>query len=92
MAEVPSNDRYRSAAVGWVTQWEVRAGIKRWVERALGPVPSEIEEEGGIEGRMQRKRWIERLARPAEQGTQGFFGRLADRRPATLSLRPNIGR
>jgi hypothetical protein len=66
--------------------------IKRWVERAVGPVPGEIEEEGGIDGRMQRKRWGERLVRPTEQGTQGFFGRLAVRRPATLPLWPSIDR
>ncbi len=48
------------------------------------------EEEGGIEGRMQRKRWIERLVRPTEQGTQGLIGRLAVRRPATLPLWPSI--
>ena len=58
----------------------------------LRPVPGEIEEEGGIEGRMQRKRWGERLVRPTEQGTQGFFERLAVRRPATLPLWPSIDR
>ena len=38
----------------------------------LGPFPRD-EEEGGKDGRLQRKRWSERLVRPTEQGTQGFF-------------------
>ena len=61
-------------------------GTGRWARSR------EIKEEGGKDGRLQRKRWNERLVRPTEQGTQGFFGRLAVRRPATLPLRPSIDR
>src|SRR3954454_15439603 len=61
-------------------------GTGRWARSR------EIKEEGGKDGRLQRKRWNERLVRPTEQGTQGFFGRLAVRRPATLPLWPSIDR
>src|SRR6476620_11573375 len=57
----------------------------------LGPFPRD-EEEGGEDGRLQRKRWSERLVRPQSRGLRAFFGRLAVRRPATLPLWPSIDR
>jgi hypothetical protein len=51
----------------------------------------EIEEEKGEEkGKRSGNVVVERLVRPSEQGTQGLFGRLAVRRPATLPLWPSI--
>ena len=65
--------------MGWVTQANgVTGGYALEIEDKVGGTgrwarSREIKEEGGKEGRLQRKRWNERLVRPTEQGTQGFF-------------------
>jgi hypothetical protein len=41
---------------------------KRWVERALRPVPSEIKKRRGVEGRHQRKHQVRQLVRPQSRG------------------------
>ena len=73
--------------------WPLASGrlrlIKRWVERAIKPVPGEMMIRRGVEGSSSES--LGQTAHPAtEQGTQGLFGRLAGRRPSALPLWPSI--
>ena len=55
------------------------------MERAIRPVPGEMKKMGNLRG-VAAKALVQTAHPAAEQGAQGIFGRLADRRPAALSL------